>query len=410
MHTDRFHPMTAIGVVWIAAAAYGIAGCGTMASPALYTRDAGYNFNGKTIGLCVILDRDEQEALSDQRVVNRATSSGQTEGYASEMTDLPIEEDTGLITAPKSVRSLQTRLRHWQYYDADFTIAMADDTKAALERRGYRVRIVPVPDGNVEVADLARRAQGDSCDILAVVTVSAVRSWNVRRPYDMRSAREASSSMRWQSYNGGLLLANISMFDLATGAIVWQHVRRVVPVSLITPVIAELYDQNVVTTRFNARPGLYQGWLYRQAMPRALTLLFQTAEPGFIPLPYGSPTIQTSDPSERYTAGQPVFVRPDTANLVWFPAVVTSDDGEQVNIDWTDGIWPAYARRVAFPRSDVRPRGDMPEIVWVRLREKLEFTPYRFVRTDSRGMVHVILAGDALPSTFLPGRVGVVME
>ncbi len=388
----------------------GVVACSSISSPTLYVRDPSYDFRGKTVGVCVILDPVEQEALSDQRVVNRVTSSGQTEGYASEMTEQPLEEDTGLLTPPKTVTSLQTKLKHWRYYDEDFTLAMVDEVSAELQKRGFKVRVIPVPEGQVELVELAQRAQSDTCQILAVVTVTVARSWNIRHQQTLRSTQDLSSSMRWVSYTGGLVLCNIAMFDIATNKVVWQHSQRVVPLSRTVPVIAELYDNEVASTRFSSRPGLYQGWMYRQAMPRAVRLMFETAESGFIPLPRGSESVIADTAPAPFASGRRVFVRPDSSSRLWFPATVIRDSAGVVSVQWVDGIWEAYGRRVEYPRSDVRPRDEFPEIVWVRTRDRLEFTPYRFVRVDVRGLVHVTRAGDMSPSTFLPGRIGVVLE
>ena len=72
----------AIGRTWLAIAAVTacLAGCGAVSQRTLYAFSAAYSFGNKTIGLAVILEGEEQEALSEGRVARRAIASGENEG------------------------------------------------------------------------------------------------------------------------------------------------------------------------------------------------------------------------------------------------------------------------------------------------------------------------------------------
>lgn len=387
-------------------------GCALISRSTLSTVKSGYSFLGKTIGLCVILDGEEQEAISEGRVARRTIASAESEGYAADALPAAARADAGIVMPPAAVTSLDARLEHSQYYDDELTHPMIEQTKAMLERRGYRVEVIGVPSGGVELQELREQARTKGCELIAVETVTLVRSWNVHRAYQSRGGGELSTSFLWQLYVGGLVLTNMSVFDVASGEVVWQHARRDIPADLLAPILAELYDGKIATERFGARPGTYQTWMYRQSAARALHLMFRTLEQGFVPLPPGSIRADSIAAATRYEAGDRVFVRPLESDILWLPATVVSDRGEGlIQVQWAEGVWPEIGERTTFEPTRVMPEPErMPPIVWVRSRETFEHQPFRFVRVGANGLTYVEQAGDASPKTFLPGRVGIASD
>jgi len=393
----------------VSAIALALAGCSVFSRATLYMHDSAYSFRGKTVGLCVFLSGDEQEALSEIRVIRRTISTVEEGGYASGDEVAPLQTDAGTVLPPASVTSLKSTLKHSRYYDEELIHPMIAETKRILEERGYRVVVVPVPDGEVRLTELAGRAQGMGCEILAAETVALVRSWNIQMPYRPKGSQERVASFSWQSHVGGIVITNISFLDIATNKVVWQHSRREIDPTFLAPLLGELYDDQLAATQFAVHPAQYQVWMYRQSSTRALALMFGTTEKGFVPLPCGSNAPDSLRRAAAYEAGQKVFVRPERSSLVWLPAGVVADRGASVEVRWAEGVWPAYAERTSFERTDVMAKPEAwPPLVWVRARAKLDYAPYRFLRVDARGLVYVELAGDREPQTFLLGRVGII--
>jgi len=387
-----------------------VAGCAIHGTAYRYAPD--YDCKGKTIGLGLVLDGDEQEALEERRVVRRSVSSVENEGYAGDPDTEQMAQDVGNVRAPKEISSLDETLEHSRYYDMELVHPMIKITKALLEKHGYPVIVIPVPDGEFELTELAERATSKGCDILAVETISLVRSWNIRRDYRSRALQQTSTSFRWQRQVGGLVLTNISLLDLQSGEVVWQHARREINISLIGPLTGQLYDDHLATTRFATHPGAYLGWMYLQSAKRSLNLLFATNEGTFRPLPDGSSAPDSVRQSTQYSSGQYVLVRPIPESRIWHVAQVTAADDREVHIAWQKGMWDGFTDRVTYPRSEVTPMPDpWPPIVWVRSRAKLEYTPYRFRQwDDGADLAYVTLAGEVQPRTYLTGRIGIVPE
>jgi len=308
------------------------------------------------------------------------------------------------------VRALDTRLKHSRYYDEELLHPLIDETKRALEQRGYRVEVVAVPSGEVDVRDLTQKAQAQGCDLFAVETVSLVRSWNIGGQREGREPGQLSSSFGWQFYVGGLVLTNMSIFDIASGQLVWQHSRRQIAAAVLGPLLGEAYDESA-GRQYSAHPAQYQVWMYRQSATRAIYLMFHSLEEGFHPLPYGSNRADSLARSRTYARGEPVFVRPVESGLAWLPATVVSDARAEVEVRWADGVWPAVARQTRFARQDVAPRlGHWPPIVWVRARDSYTHTPFRFVREGPGNLATVRLGGTDATETYLLGRLAVAAD
>lgn len=397
------------GLVWLPVALSLSACAGMRATDYAYT--SSYDFRGKTIGLSVILDRQEQEALDENRIVRRTISGVENEGYADDPTIGATQEDVGVVTAPASVRDLAMRLTHSRYYDDELIHPMIDMTRRILERHGFAVKVVPVPAGDFRLQELADNARRMGCDILAVETITLVRSWNVRGAYRSTGSQQLSTSFRWRRQVGGMVLANMSLIDIPSRKLVWQHAEREINTDALGPLLGELFDQTAAG-RFGRRQSGYQASLYRQSATRALDLLFATNAAGFRRVPDGSDRPDSLLEATRYQPGDAVFVFPDGSTHIWHAGTVVADDGGgQVTVRWLEGTWPAFTERTTFPRTRVMPREDQwAPLVWVRDRDKLVYAPYPFVRIGRDSLAHVNLAGDQVDRTFLPGRAGIIPE
>lgn len=411
MNTAESGGIWRLRVPLLISAALLIHGCGLFQRSTLYSVKSGYSFRGKTLGLCVILDGDEQEALDETRVARRTISSTENEGYAGDPATAGARIDAGIILPPTTVNKLDVNLKHSLYYDEDLIHPMIEQSKTMLERRGYRVEIVSVPGGEVRVQELADQARTKGCQLLAVETVALARSWNIGRPYQSPTSGELSTSFQWQLYVGGLVLTNMSIFDITSGEVVWQHARRDISAEFLGPILAELRNDNLPQGEFAAHPGQYQAWMYRQSAARSLHLLFRTLEPGFVPLPAGSSQLDSIAAARRYAPGDEVLVQPLESEILWLPATVVSDEEDGVHLRWPEGVWHGVSERTTLSRTRVMPKPNRwPPIVWVRARETSEYRPFRFVRETTNNLVYVELAGDASPRTFLAGRVGVASD
>ena len=296
-----------------------LAGCGALSRGTLYGVKGEYQFRAKTIGLCVIFDGEEQEALNEGRVVRRTITSAEDEGYAGDLSVANPRADAGIIMPPAAVTSLDAKLEHSRYFDDELIHPMIERTKAMLERRGYRVEVIGVPSGDVLLTDLAGQARSKGCQLLAVETVALARSWNIRRPYRYTGSSGLATSFKWQLYVGGLVLTNMSIFDNASNEVVWQHARREIDAEFLAPILAEVRDDNVAAERFPAHPGQYQVWMYRQSAERALHLMFRTLEPGFSPLPHGSGHPDSVAARRSYLGSDEVLVQPLESEILWLP-------------------------------------------------------------------------------------------
>lgn len=386
-----------------------MAGCGGFGKATISQRSDTFDFRNAKVGVCVVLNPVEQQALEDRRIISRSVSSAPSEGYAGDYPVQDVTEDVGFIRPPKRVDAPDQELEHGDFYPALLS-GLRDSTLAVLGRHGYSATPISVPLGEFEAKALIDSARDRGCDAVLVTTVELVRSWNVKREPSTPSAGRYASTFLWETQVGGLVLLNVSMLSTEDGSVVWEHARMEIEQSYIGPLVGELWDDGTMQESFGDNPGDYQGWLYRQSMPRAFAMAYGTAEPGFIPLPEGSDRVAESRRQRSYSAGDRVFVKPEPAADVWHLATVVDDAGTAVRVNWPRGMWEPFSETSEIPKGRVVPFSpEWREIVWVRSREELKYTPYRFVREERQSdIVHTILAGDLETRTYYVGRVGVV--
>lgn len=378
-----------------------------------YSFDEDYRFEGRTIGLAVVFDGDEQSALDDHRVARRAMDSESRGGYVGTPGAMPhdigLTADVGTIFPPKDVKSLDDRLDHSSYYDEHLIHPLIDATKEIIERHGFRVHVIPVPSGRFNLRDLANRAQQEGCDLFAIQTVAIARTWNVPSQYQARGSQALSSTLRWRLQTGGLTLLSMSVFDITTNRIVWKHHRREISAAELGPLLGELYDERHAAGEYAQRPSEYQGHLYKTSGMRSLHLLFANPERRFHPFPAASDSVLHARMQREYTKGAKVYVRPAQDSRVWHIAEVQSATSDSVTVKWLIGMWHRHAQQTQFSKKDVLTAEDWPPIIWVRSRDKLEYTPFRLSRYNERtGFVYTTLAGQIEDQTWHVGRVGVV--
>jgi hypothetical protein len=378
-----------------------------------YSRSQEYQFREKTIGLLVVLEGPEQKALDDGRIVRRSMAEESSEGYAADPAMLggnPLRAEFGNLVPPSNVRSLTDELEHSNYDGGQVVADIAANTANVMIEHGFQVEMIPVPNGKFGLSESASIARERGCDILAVEIVKLARSWNVEQRYRDSGTSTLSSSLRWQQQNGGLAMVGMTMFDLVTGSIVWEHDRREIHASSIGPVLGENYTTNVANSRFPRRPSEYQNWLYKRSAKRAVQMLFATDSPQFRCLPLSSDSLLRTRQRQRYDAGDFVFAQPAGESNIWHLAEVVSDDDETVlKVRWMQNMWEPHARETNVERMATVPAKTWPSIVWVRHKKNLDYSAYRFERYDKRnGYVYVSRAGDVSQQTFLIGRVGII--
>ena len=381
-------------------------GCGTFGSGVIHTIAADYSFEGKKIALCVLVAPTEQQSLDDYRIIERSLADAPTSGYADDNIARPIGTDIGRIIAPERVKNLNQKIEHARHYREVISV-IEDSTATILRQKGFNVVVVPVSQGEVRLQSLADSARSRGCDILAVETVSLVISWNIKRSDPTYSGDDFAGTFSWETFTGGMTLLNMALVDIPTGSIVWQHTRQAVSHTRVTTLIGELFNDRIAQDRYGENPAEYQSWLYRTSLQPSLLMTFASAEEGFIPLPSGT---AEQPPSDNLQPGQNVFVRPTPEARIWHSGQVVSVENDRITIRWADGIWPEYAERTAFsPRDVMSADSEWPVVVWVRMRDKLEYTPYRFHRSSSSSnLLYVYHLGDLRTRTFATGRVGII--
>ena len=375
-----------------------------------YGRAQDYDFRGRTVGLVVIVDGDEQRALDDRRIIGRALSDGHSDGYVdpTEASGL-LHGDVGVVRVPTDAQSLNVRLTHARYADSALVRPLAERTSAVFVDHGYHVAVLSAPTERFQLRDVADRAAEMGCDLLAVEILTLAQSWNVEHQYRPRETQEVASSFRWRTQTGGLVVMSLTLFDVESGRIVWQHDRREADASRYGPLLGEVYSQEQGETRFGNRPGEYQAWMYRQAGFRALRHVFATAAPSFAPLPFGGEKLDSLRLSRRYSPGDRVVARPSRGSRVWHVAHVAADSGgEHVDVQWLEGMWREHSAAVRISRAVVEPLDEWPSIVWIRARDELVYAPQRFLRSVDDRYVYVSPGGAREPQTYNAGRVGVV--
>jgi hypothetical protein len=378
-----------------------------------YSRSQEYQFREKTIGLLVVLEGPEQKALDDGRIVRRSMAEEASEGYAADPIMLggnPLRGEFGNLVPPSNVRNLTDELEHSNYDGGKVVADIAANTADVMIEHGFQVEIIPVPNGDFALSESASLARERGCDLLAVEIVKLARSWNVEQRYHAGSSSTLSSSLRWQQQNGGLAMVGMTMFDLVTGSIVWEHDRREINASRIGPVLGEIYSMNVANSRFPRRPSEYQNWLYKQSAKRAVHMLFATDSPRFHWFPLSTDSLVQTRQRQRYNVGDFVFAQPASESSIWHLAEVVTDDVEAaLKVRWMQNMWEPHARETKVERIATVPATTWPSIVWVRHKKNLDYSAYRFERYDKRnGYVYVSRAGDVSQQTFLIGRVGII--
>ncbi len=389
------------------------AGCAGV-RPVQFTFADDYHFEGKKVGVMVVLVDEEQSALDQGRVARRAAADDyeRVTSTSSAVTgETTMSGDLGTIKPPPNVTSLKTTLTHRNFYDRDLIGSMSERIRQILEIYGYSAEIIAAPNGSFGLSERAQWAKEErGCDLIALTLVTVVRSWNVEREYWNRSSQQSSASFRWQLQTGGLVALSMTVFDIESNKIVWEHDRREINTTVIGPLFGATFDERAAWDQYANSPSDYQAQLYRESAERAISYLFANNENRFVPLPPGSADVLRSGPNRRYEIGEIVLARPSTQSTVWHIAKIVGDEGgESVGVEWYEGTWYEYEKNRVIPRTHVIPLTEWPPIVWVRDRDRLQYTPYRFERYDSiRGYVFANLAGAVETQTFLVGRVGII--
>lgn len=397
----------------IATLSFAYSGCAGVRSVQFSYADD-YRFEDKKVGVMVVLVGEEQGALDQSRVARRAAADDYervTSTSSAVTSETAMSGDLGTIKPPPNVRSLSTTLTHRNFYDRELIEPVSENIQRVFEAYGYSVEVVPAPNGPFEFSERAQWASAErGCDLIALTLVTVVRSWNVEQEYWNRSSQRSSASFQWQLQTGGLVALSMTVFDIRTNKIVWEHDRREINTTVVGPLFGATFDERKAWNQDANSPSEYQALLYRESANRAISYLFANDEKRFMPLPFGSGSVIRNAHIRRYELGEIVLVRPSTQSTIWHIAKIVADNGgASVDVEWYEGMWSVFASNAKIPKTRVTPLTEWPPIVWVRDRDRLQYTPYRFERYDSiRGYVFANLAGAIETQTFLVGRVGII--
>jgi hypothetical protein len=240
------------------------AGCAGVRS-VQFTFADDYHFEGKKVGVMVVLVDEEQSALDQGRVARRAAADDyeRVTSTSSAVTgETTMSGDPGTIKPPPNVTSLNTKLTHRNFYDRDLIGSMSERIRQILEIYGYSAEIIAAPNGSFGLSERAQWAKEErGCDLIALTLVTVVRSWNVEREYWNRSSQQSSASFRWQLQTGGLVALSMTVFDIESNKIVWEHDRREINTTVIGPLFGATFDERAAWDQYANSPSDYQAQL-----------------------------------------------------------------------------------------------------------------------------------------------------